>query len=478
MLFRTAIILSLVFLTLLPLFCSAEIKYISLHDVESAPNQPLTLKLNIVEQNPKRLHFTLVNQNVESQFIFKRMNNYMLKLKSPLRLIGEGAVNVYELKNNIWTLFKTIPLTGPESLKANSNILASEVIDNPSNKPINKSNRIEPISVGNTISVDDVTKVNITNDCELTREVKETLWSIASRYKDRWKVDVFGAMIAIYNSNLNSFTNQHIGFLMQGDTLNCPSNDVLSSLGNKVSMRAEYMRLSTLVSKTTDSLANKSASEPEQIESFKSTTKASVGNDCQLTREVNETLWSIASRYKNSWNVDVFGAMLAIYKSNLNRFTHQHIGFLTLSETLDCPSNKILFNLGDKEAMRAEYTRLNTLLNHAMDSSVSQSANKFKKAESLKSTAKVAITNDCQLTRTAKETLWSIASRYKERWKVDVFGAMIAIYNSNVNNFTNKHIGLLMQGSTLRCPSNDVLFSLGNKEAMRTEYTRLINLTN
>ena len=80
------------------------------------------------------MHFTLVNQNVESRFIFKRMNNYMLKLKSPLRLIGEGAINVYELDNNAWILIKTIPLTDSRSLGVNKNGLANRVTDNLPNK--------------------------------------------------------------------------------------------------------------------------------------------------------------------------------------------------------------------------------------------------------------------------------------------------------------------------------------------------------
>lgn len=383
MLFRAAIILSLVLLTLFSLSCLAEIKYISLHDIESEPRQPLTLKLNIVERQPKPLHFTLVNQNVESRFIFKRMNNYMLKLKSPLRLIGEGAINVYELDNNAWILIKTIPLTYAESLEVNKNGLVNKVTDNLSNK-LKVVETVKPADIVDIAKTNKLAKVSVENNCQLTRQYRETLWSIASRYRLDWKVDVFGAMIAIYKSNLKSFTNQHIGSLIQGSILSCPASKVLSSLGTKKAMRAEYTRLSTVVKKASGSSSDKlpdilpkkliakpvnilSAIAPiEQVNTagatqFSQTAKAGKLNNCQFKVKPKETLWSIASRYQAKWRVDVFGAMVAIYKSNLKSFTNQHIGSLMKGSTLNCPSDEALLNLGDKEVMRTEYMRLSNL---------------------------------------------------------------------------------------------------------------------
>jgi FimV-like protein len=80
---------------------------------------------------------------------------------------------------------------------------------------------------------------------------------------------------------------------------------------------------------------------------------------CRLVHEPKETLWSIASRYKNKWSIDIYSAMLAIYKSNLNKFTNQHIGQLNNHVALNCPNPKVIDMMGEKADMKAEFTRLN-----------------------------------------------------------------------------------------------------------------------
>ncbi len=80
----------------------------------------------------------------------------------------------------------------------------------------------------------------------LARQPKETLWSIASRYKDNWQIDVFSAMIAIYTSNASKFNKQHIARLIDGATLVCPNNEVIGKLGSKKEMHAEFTRLNSL----------------------------------------------------------------------------------------------------------------------------------------------------------------------------------------------------------------------------------------
>jgi hypothetical protein len=56
--------------------------------------------------------------------------------------------------------------------------------------------------------------------------------------------------------------------------------------------------------------------------------------------------------------VDVFSAMLAIYKSNINKFAKQHIGRLTANVKLVCPSKKTITMMGNKAEMKAEFNRL------------------------------------------------------------------------------------------------------------------------
>jgi len=191
----------------------AKVDYISLHEIESSARKPLSVKLNIVEKNQKsQLKFNLINQNVETTLDFKRINDYMIRLKSPNYVIGKASILVYEFEKNAWQKTHSVDISNSLSLtKVDKEVLAK-------------------------IS-------GINRQCLLIREPKETLWSIATRYKDKWDVDIFSAMLAIYKSNQNKFAKQHIGQLMNNVDLVCPSSKILNLMEGKAEMKAEFNRL-------------------------------------------------------------------------------------------------------------------------------------------------------------------------------------------------------------------------------------------
>lgn len=201
----------LICLVLLPLVSHAQVDYISLHEIETPERQPLSVKLNIVETHEQgQLYFTLLNRNVETMFDYQRLNNYMLRLESPHYIIGQASVLVYEFKQNAWRRTHSVDISN--SLKAS-----------PTDKKI----------------LAKATK----RQCLLIREPKETLWSIASRYKEKWNVDIYSAILAIYKSNLSKFSKQHIGLLIDNAELVCPSRKIITMMGNKAAMEAEFERL-------------------------------------------------------------------------------------------------------------------------------------------------------------------------------------------------------------------------------------------
>jgi Tfp pilus assembly protein FimV len=140
----------------------------------------------------------------------------MLRLKSPHSVIGSASVLVYEFEKNSWRKTHSIDISN--SLKVS---------------PKAPKQHTQKIAI--------VPKV--ATQCLLIHEPKETLWSIASRYQDKWNVDVFSAMLAIYKSNLNKFTKQHIGQLIANAELICPTRKVMIMLGKKAKMKAEYHQL-------------------------------------------------------------------------------------------------------------------------------------------------------------------------------------------------------------------------------------------
>jgi len=210
---RTMIFSGLICLILLPLVSHAKVDYISLHEIESSERQPLSVKLNIVEKHQEsQLKFTLLNQNTETTLDYQRINNYMLRLKSPHYIIGKASILVYEFEQYTWIRTNSVDI---------SNTLIATEIDQKTLSNVPK----------------------IKTQCRLIHEPNETLWSIASRYKDNWNVDVFSAMLAIYKSNLNKFAKQHIGQLINNVELACPSTKTLTMMGEKAEMKAEFNRL-------------------------------------------------------------------------------------------------------------------------------------------------------------------------------------------------------------------------------------------
>jgi len=207
--------LGLMCLVLLPLVSHAQVDYISLHEIESPDRQPLSVKLNIVETLEQgQLYFTLLNRNAETMLDYQRLNNYMLRLKSPHYIIGKASVLVYEFKKNAWR-------------RTHSVDISNSLIATPTDKK----------------ALAEIAKIQ--TQCLLIHEPKETLWSIASRYQDKWNVDVFSAMLAIYKSNLSKFAKQHIGELLNNAELICPSRKMIAMMGNKAAMKAEFNRLNS-----------------------------------------------------------------------------------------------------------------------------------------------------------------------------------------------------------------------------------------
>lgn len=76
--------------------------------------------------------------------------------------------------------------------------------------------------------------------CLLNYQSGETLWRIGNRYAAQWQTNVYGAMLAIYESNPNAFAKQKIGALRSDANLNCPSASVLAKHQDAVAAKVEF----------------------------------------------------------------------------------------------------------------------------------------------------------------------------------------------------------------------------------------------
>lgn len=233
-----SIIANIILLTLFSCYSFAQIEYISLHEVESSKSNALSVKLNVVEKDQiLPLKFVLSNQQKRTTLSYQRINNYMLRLKGPSNVSGRAVIHVYQLEKDVWRRVKGINISG--SLTPLS--VSTETIST-------KVKSATPLSAKNS----DLAALKVTplskykkekTGCILTRQRKETLWSLASRYKDQWHIDIFSAMLAIYKSNITKFSKQHIGQLMDKTTLNCPNKETIAAMGTKAQMKVEFNRL-------------------------------------------------------------------------------------------------------------------------------------------------------------------------------------------------------------------------------------------
>ncbi|MBB1269632.1 FimV/HubP family polar landmark protein [Shewanella sp. SR44-3] len=86
---------------------------------------------------------------------------------------------------------------------------------------------------GETQAVAGSQRVENKGVCYLPYEPGQTLWRIANHYAPSWRVNIYGAMLAIYNSNPQAFSEGDIQRLMVDAELVCPTRGELSQYLDK-----------------------------------------------------------------------------------------------------------------------------------------------------------------------------------------------------------------------------------------------------
>ncbi|MFB2726642.1 FimV/HubP family polar landmark protein [Shewanella mangrovisoli] len=104
-------------------------------------------------------------------------------------------------------------------------------------------------------------------------------------------------------------------------------------------------------------------------------------------------------------------------------------------------------------------------------------APEVKAAEATNAEAKIVSSINANATNSGdcmldyhNETLWRIANRYAPEWKVNVYGAMLAIHDANPKAFSKNRINALKKDATLYCPSAEILSRYPDAQAARTSF--------
>lgn len=238
------------------------------------------------------------------------------------------------------------------------------------------------------------------SDCIINKSVEDTLWNLGLSNAKQWGTNVFGAMIAIYETNPDAFIDHNIQKLKADSKLNCPSGEILAQFQSpnqdKLSFdalvagkipNAEHNNVNAQVEmvQSDDQQSQRvKASEvtalPEAIEAIEAIEVIEKIEDEIVTLEVSESelvadepnsisecvinklpedsLWRIATANHKQWNTSIFGAILAIYEVNPNAFAGQNIQQLRADASLDCPSEDILKQYQDAQADKIKFDQL------------------------------------------------------------------------------------------------------------------------
>ena len=307
----------------------AEVTHVSINSRQSELKQPLALKLNWVARNVALADVGFYfRQDSDSELHLvsvKKINNYLLQLEAPLVVnnpLAELLIIEYQQHGR--------------HLRANLAIFKAPLSFNSANLSVDSAQYSVQTSQSQKKPNQPITAPSTEGACIISRDNNETLWKIANRYKEKWNTNIYGAILAIFETNIGAFSNKRIHLLRKDVPLSCPSNRILAGYNDKSADRKIFEMLQARHQK-----------KPNQP-----ITVASTEGACIISRDNNETLWKIANRYKEKWNTNIYGAILAIFETNIGAFSNKRIHLLRKDVPLSCPSNRILAGYNDKSADR------------------------------------------------------------------------------------------------------------------------------
>jgi FimV-like protein len=233
----------------------AQVNHVSINSRQSELSQQPLLKVNLVAQNDdwSQLSFYL-RQKVDGDMQQQRLsiqpiNRFLVQLDGKVPVTDSNAqLVITENQQSKAVLLAVLALfDAPLSFKSAAFIEAQplKVTDAPlaetSEQVVSDGNQVALSTIKSnaakeveTNSVSEaVLQPRKPDNCQIIKDNSDTLWRIADRYKDQWNTSVYGAMLAIFEANMLSFSKQRIHLLLKDAVLACPSTEILAQYDNK-----------------------------------------------------------------------------------------------------------------------------------------------------------------------------------------------------------------------------------------------------
>jgi FimV-like protein len=271
--------LLLVYTCLYLLPVEANVNHVSINSRQFELGQHPQLKVNLVADKNEVSKLAFYVQQMhgsdkqQEQLMVRPINNYLLMVTGTEEVTDKQAkLIVQRYRRGNWNTYLELPLfDSPHSEKSatlvQSKAISQSIADvkaqaaqNPASsvsrfasnsvKDVKakavKTQTPEPTIEINTATSDkpavEASKMNPAPEaqaqgsqgiCRLPYEAGQTLWRIANHYAPSWRVNIYGAMLAIYNSNPQAFAGGDIQRLMVDAELICPTRTELSQYLDK-----------------------------------------------------------------------------------------------------------------------------------------------------------------------------------------------------------------------------------------------------
>ena len=244
----------------------AALSHISINSRQFELGQHPKIKLNIVsgKNDLSRISFHLRQVNgskeVKEELMIQPISGFMLFAIGFDDVTDPNAkLIVSEYKGNSWRQYAVLPVFDSPFIKitdktevkidARSQIKKAGSAVFTDNNSAKKVVEAKPAKTANiqqsqvtlkSASASNAATPIVNQDCVIERTDSDTLWRIASRYKNQWQTNVYGAMLALYDANIEAFSKQKIHLIRQDVTLVCPSQSQLNQYVSKPDNKVEF----------------------------------------------------------------------------------------------------------------------------------------------------------------------------------------------------------------------------------------------
>ncbi|MGK0408621.1 MAG: FimV-like protein [Shewanella psychromarinicola] len=389
----------------------AQVSHISIDTIpfESGQSPNLTVQIITDQHDLSRLTFYLrqIYQNniVLEKLTVERRDGDVFVLNGAEKIHDpDAALVVSEYRNAKWLQYSPVSIFSQAIVQDQYQPVAIKTMKSPSALPTSIPKSINTKAIA---SPQDAPMQKRVDQCQITLLADDTLWEIAVRYRKQWNSNLYGAMLALYQTNPSAFHQNNISLLKVGSSLRCPSVETLSyyqdiavdkvTFDNLVATQGgqsqvvptPVLPVSTSVVATQpvstngsiNSIDRKTSESNQQLAIIDKTqivpqptpvnkvakTSAPAKKDmqtdgqdkiCVIDKSPQDTLWRVADRYYRQWQISVFGAMLAIYDANPNAFADDKIYLLMADSRLKCPSRVILNQYQNSSEAQVTYEAL------------------------------------------------------------------------------------------------------------------------